>query len=1154
MRLSHLKITGFKGFADPVEIPIRNGLSGIVGPNGCGKSNIVDAIGWVMGESRPTAIRGAAMDDVIFSGSATRPASSFAEVQLEVEDPSERTLSGLDDVADGEPLVMARRLDHLGNSRFLANGKEIRRRDVQLLFADSASGSRSYSLVRQGQTSELVNARPSARSGILQDAAGISGLSQRRHEAELKLSAATQNLERAEDILKQIRAQLASLARQARQANRYRSLGERLRKAEAFLLYLQWKSASDAAVEAEANQARCVAEAARLQQTAMSANRLKDELEQALGPLRKRAAETAAALQRLKAQSQIIEEQEINARNALKTLRTQISQLQADIQRELGLKQDAEERLVTLKGLEQELEEQDRLHEPRMSTAIELLEDASRTLKVHERDLDASNRQLADMRSAQDVARRAVNQAKRNLQSCIEREKVSIRDVEKGKLRLSSASDAVEKARAALALATEGSSKAASGLDRYESERAWVQADLIEARDRHAIAESQARVLETEEAELRKLLKAGSKNEESLLNRIDVEPGFEAALGAALGDDLFFPELREGHAAGWVSLEPLGEFQSLPEGVTTLARHVSGPAALDRRLAQVGLAEPAEMKALQSRLKPGQRIVSKDGDLCRWDGFVLSGKEVPRSATTRLRQVNRLAALEERIGSARAEHETAKEEFSRLSTKFKNVDRAHREAVASHKTAEGRLSSANRAMSETEADAGIAERALVAHKDESARRAAETLAAKSALETATLSLEEQEDLTSIGTRVEALESAVADARDKVMEARSGKDDLEREQAARSSRLRDIPVEIDVWSKRLESARKRIEEISVRQSEARSESETAERLPDTLADRKRALNGEIHDAESREVAARNELAEAEGKARKAGISVQETERQVAAALERKGRSDGDAANARTALDRTIERIASEVRMRPQQLAERLEFDLENLPSVDEQEIEVNRLQRSREALGAVNLRAEQDSEELQASMVDLEAEKEDLEQAVAKLRRTIVNLNSEGRERLLTAFESVNENFQEMFKKVFGGGRARLELVEGEDPLETELEIYCNPPGKRFSTISLLSGGEQTLTAVALIFAFFLANPAPICILDEVDAPLDDANVGNFCNLVSEVNMRTGTRFLVITHNPITMAAMDRLFGVTMQERGVSKVVSVDLGQAERLAA
>ena len=387
-----------------------------------------------------------------------------------------------------------------------------------------------------------------------------------------------------------------------------------------------------------------------------------------------------------------------------------------------------------------------------------------------------------------------------------------------------------------------------------------------------------------------------------------------------------------------------------------------------------------------------------------------------------------------------------------------------------------------------------------------------------------------------------------------MARRTAHDELKRDGEARARRLAEIERERATWSSRLENAGTRMAELSERRTASEAELSEARATPERIAADRNKLADTLADAEERRRKAADALAEAETTERDAKEAEREAERRASEAREKRAAAEARAEAARETVAQAAERIEEEQETTPQALLEQLKTDPETLPSAEKIEAEVMRLRRARDALGAVNLRAEEDARAVEEEHSSLVTEKTDLEEAIRALRSGIASLNKEGRERLLTAFEQVNSNFAMLFKHLFGGGEAKLVLVESDDPLDAGLEIMCQPPGKKLATLSLLSGGEQTLTALALIFAVFLANPAPICVLDEVDAPLDDANVTRFCDLLDEMCRRTETRFLIITHHAVTMARMDRLFGVTMGEQGVSQLVSVDLKKAEALVA
>ncbi len=625
-------------------------------------------------------------------------------------------------------------------------------------------------------------------------------------------------------------------------------------------------------------------------------------------------------------------------------------------------------------------------------------------------------------------------------------------------------------------------------------------------------------------------------------------------MGAALTDDLRAPEVEGAAKSGWVPLEQYDQPQALPAGSDPLATHVGAPAVLDRRLAQTGLVAVADGARLQALLLPGQRLVSLEGDLWRWDGYRSGAEDAPSAAALRLRQLNRLVALKRDLEEVAARAAGATQAHDALQARLSDLSRADQMARDARRAADNRVTEANRAAARAEADRSIAQGKLEAAHLAFARHADDALGARERLAEAEEAARDLGDLDQARLAVDQAKVAVEAARITMMSRRAAHDELRRDGDARVKRRQEATKELSGWRHRLETAEKRIGELEARRDEAESELIGASELPAELAAKRSEVADAIEVAEARRKDAADALALAEAALRSAQEQERDAERLASEAREARARAEARAEAARDGVKLAAERIAEDAEATPDQLLATLKVDPDRMPDADHLETETARLKRQREALGAVNLRAEEDAKGVTAEYDTLLAEKLDLEEAIKKLRSGIAGLNKEGRERLLTAFEQVNANFATLFTHLFGGGEARLQLVESDDPLEAGLEILCQPPGKRLSTLSLLSGGEQTLTALALIFGVFLANPAPICVLDEVDAPLDDANVTRFCDLMDEMTRRTETRFLVITHHAVTMSRMDRLFGVTMVEQGVSQLVSVDLKKAAAMVA
>ena len=1151
MRFSKLRLTGFKSFVDPTELLIREGLTGVVGPNGCGKSNLLEALRWVMGENRPTAMRGGGMEDVIFAGAATRPARNFAEVALLLDNSDRLAPAGFN---DEDALEIVRRITRDVGSAYKVNAKDVRARDVQMLFADASTGAHSPALVRQGQISELINAKPKNRRRVLEEAAGISGLYQRRHEAELKLRSAEQNLTRVDDVIEQLAAQLAQLERQARQAARYRVIGEDLRRAEGMLLFRRWQEADSARLAAEAQLRERLAAAAQIEAAARRAAKEREAAEDMLPPRREEEAIAAAVVQRLVVQRDALAEQEERALHMIETLQGRIQQLARDIEREAGLNRDAGETIARLEWEQRELAKAGEGHADKLDIAAEAAREAAGILQDREADLSERTEDVARLAARHQSANRFLEESAKVLARSEAQADTARAAMQHARTSLAQAETQLGQARTAEEQALVAVAQADDVLTEAEAARAAAQAREADVRAERSEAEGELNALRAEVTALARLLQRDTVEGGQIMDRLQVEMGFEKALGAALADDLRAPEVDADGPSGWAVLPAFDVVQPLPAGVSPLSAHVSVPDVLARRMSQIGLVDADDGPRLQAALKPGQRLVSPEGDLWRWDGYRAWAEDAPSAAALRLQQLNRLEELKQHSERATARADAARQAHDALSQKLADLTAADQAARNARREADRLVNEAARALSRAEADFNLAQSKLESLGLTVARHDEEALSACAQLAEAQAAVDDLEDLAEARAGVEDIRMTVEAARMTMLTKRSAHDELRREGEARTRRAQEVTKELSGWRHRLQTAETRSAELAARKAQSEDELKAASAAPDEIAAKRDELDHAIEQAEDRRRIAADKLAEAEAALRVARDGERNAERAAGEAREARARAEARADAARETVAYAAQRIQDEMETTPEQLLDRLATDPDKMPDAEAIEADVNRLKRQREALGAVNLRAEEDIKEVQVEHDTLAREKSDLEEAIKTLRSGIASLNREGRERLLTAFEQVNSNFSLLFRHLFGGGEANLVLVESDDPLEAGLEIMCQPPGKKLSTLSLLSGGEQTLTALALIFGVFLVNPAPICVLDEVDAPLDDANVTRFCDLLDEMCRRTETRFLIITHHAVTMARMDRLFGVTMQEQGVSQLVSVDLKKAAAMVA
>ncbi|AZN98661.1 chromosome segregation protein SMC [Mesorhizobium sp. M9A.F.Ca.ET.002.03.1.2] len=1148
MKFSRLRLLGFKSFVEPGEFVIERGLTGIVGPNGCGKSNLVEALRWVMGESSYKNMRASGMDDVIFSGSGTRPARNTAEVTLFL-DNSDRTAPSA--FNDADELQVSRRIEREAGSLYRINGKEARAKDVQLLFADQSTGARSPSMVGQGRIGELIQAKPQARRALLEEAAGISGLHTRRHEAELRLKAAEQNLERLDDVVGELESQIESLKRQARQASRFKNLSADIRKAEATLLHLRWTLAKTQEGEARSALAiatalvgeRAAAQMAAAKEQGIGAHRLPD--------LRDAEAAAAAAFQRLSIAKTQIEEEAGRIRARQDELGRRLQQLDGDIAREERMVRDNADILERLVTEEAALNTENAGAAEREANTRAAFEQAASMLA-------ASEAKLAGLTAERAEAAASRNQIERTLRDTTERRDRFARqlaDVDRElsdiASRVAGLPDPAEKrllVEQALALLEETEAAAIA------AEQAVVEARAAESDARPPVQDAKAELarIETEARTLAKILNAASGDLfPSVLEQISVERGYETALGAALGEDLDVP-LDRSAPVHWGQSEIQPGDAALPEGIKSLASVVRAPAQLARRLVQIGIVEAGDGKRLQALLAPGQRLVSREGALWRWDGFTASA-DAPTAAAQRLAQKNRLAELDAEAVHATRVLRHAEEALAHAEQALAQASEAERNARQAGRDAQHGLDAARNALAEAEKAGGELSSRRAALDEARARIVDSHEETAAAFVEAEMLLQSAPDLGDLQLQLEQSAANVARDRATLADARAVHEGLRREAEARIRRLDAIGAERRNWLERAENASTQIAALGERKAEAETERERLADAPDEIDAKRRALLSQLAEAESLRQAAGDRLQEAENRQSELDKAATSAIQSLAEARESRVRAE----ERLTAADERrleVEARIQETLNTPPHLVIRhtgLEAD-SPMPEMAEIERQLDRLKIERERLGAVNLRAEEEQKELSDRLEAIVSEREDIIEAIRKLRQAIQSLNREGRERLLAAFDVVNGHFQRLFSHLFGGGTAELQLIESDDPLEAGLEILARPPGKKPQTMTLLSGGEQALTAMSLIFAVFLTNPAPICVLDEVDAPLDDHNVERFCNLMDEMAATTETRFVIITHNPITMARMNRLFGVTMAEQGVSQLVSVDLQAAEAM--
>ena len=1140
MHFVKLRLVGFKSFVEPAEISIEPGLTGIVGPNGCGKSNLVEALRWVMGESSAKNMRGGEMEDVIFSGSARRPPRSLAEVFLSLDNQTRDAPAMFNDSDDIE---VRRRIERGVGSIYRVNGGEVRARDIQLLFADAATGSRSSAIVSQGRVGAIIAAKPASRRAVLEEAAGITGLYSRRHEAELRLRGAEANLERLDDVLATLSSQRQNLERQARQAARYRTIGDRIRQTQALLLAQQWQDAQTRHHEGQ-NRLEEWSQKVSEWSTALAATTTK-QLDSAarLPDLREAKAVADRSWQRLILERGQITAEEDRLNKESQEWTTQLEQIREDMSRDAILQDEAQAALEQCRQEEKQLlRSVPDSPDSNETRAQEVLEQASTLLRQYERETDALAKNVAasQARHASVCERLNANQTRLNEidQICAHSPIDQDTDSQNDDPDISILAQKVEDAQTQFEQSNQR-------IETQSSKIAAAQEEL--EKKRHAMTTNIASLtaMEAEEKALIAVLESGVQGQDSPASQsITVPSGYEAAIATAFGEGLAAPIGDDG-PLGWRHLPPLENMSSWPDSVRPLIELVEVPDALRRRLALVGVVEDHQQaRQLQKQLTPGQCLVSSEGCLWRWDGYMIQ-KASETSAVRRLRQRQRLSALRDDLEAERRRCAVAQ-------TEFQGAQDALDQEQSVQATARDHQRQASVTLEKARNDQTAAMVQQAAHAAQSAkydhlRQEAEKLNAEN--------IRLQEDIQELGS-LDDDQALLSEKRDQtetqrqhVMDAQRVLDDLLRTTHSRDARLATLTEEKERWQQRLKESQSHIQRLQERQAVATQKLDEVTSQPHQLKAKKQDIDAALIEVETNRRHADGTLADAEDHAAAIEKNIKDQQESLHQARESRIRCEVEIQQFADQLDHLAARIGEKLECKPDQLLKNVAESSDNQEPLEKIETRLERLLRERDALGAVNLRAEQEAADLAQHCDTMNTERDDLLSAIARLRSGISNLNREGRQRFLGAFENVNNHFRDLFIRLFGGGHAYIELVDAQDPLEAGLEIYASPPGKKLQRLTLLSGGEQALTALALLFAVFLTHPAPICVLDEVDAPLDDANVDRFCDLIEDIATTTQTRFLLVTHHRLTMARVHRLYGVTMSEQGVSRIVSVDMQNA-----
>ncbi len=1141
---SRLRLQGFKSFVDKTDLDIAPGMTGIVGPNGCGKSNLVEALSWVMGETSAKRLRGSGMDDVIFNGTSTRPQRNSAEVSV-VLDNTDRTAPAMFNNTD--EIEVVRRIERDMGSSYYVNSKPVRARDVQMLFADLAIGAHSTAIVSQGRIAAIINAKPAERRQILEESAGVSGLYVRRHEAELRLRAADNNLARLQDVLSNLETQLDALKRQSRQARRYKEVSESIRNLETILALAEWTHAQESQAKSQAALLETETLVAEKTATIAQLTRLQLEQADAVPPLREKQAETAAAWQAQNFELRRIEDEENRITAQINEATKGLEQVSTDRVHEQETSDENALVLVRLEREEADLRAQAG-NEMQLKTLTSLKDDAAARVEKFQGEYQESFEQSANSRASRNTLQSQLSKDEQHLQNIQNRldnlrQQIESKKAARGDfVSTEEMSAEIEQLQIDLNSQRQSEQSIRENIDALQSELDAQRPALQKAQE----------VLQKTKAEisaLESVLNAETQQGfRPVLEDIKADEGFEAALAKALGDTLMAS--TQSDAPMMWSPRSTIEAPSFPSGVQALLPKIRAPEALKTALSFIGYVETAEEgDAAASQLKAGQSIVSRDGAYWRWDGLTILAKAVDRNAI-RLKNKNRLEELQATLPAQETEFENAQKALDKAREDLNNIratlqpqEQKTRETERNLNNKRNELQRTIEKQSQSEQELLKLEEALIILQDDAARLTATVGSHQSSLQAF-----DDAALERLTEEVERKRQALQGAQDEYRQASTDLEVYQQDQQRRSGRLHAIADERINLTNRSIRAKERIKQLEDREIELTAKLDELKTRPEELIQARINLLDNLATLENAKNAAADKLAEAEKELHGTNQSLKEAEAANMQVREDRARIQATLEAATGSIDIIRQSIQDQFACEPDELWEKSEMTTEKMTAepIDRLRGKRDRLIRERDGMGPVNLRADVESQEVEQQLATLIQERNDLTQAIDELRQGIQKLNKEARERLVNAFNTVNEHFKVLFTQLFGGGAAHLAFIESDDPLEAALEIFAQPPGKSLQSLSLLSGGEKTLASTALLFAMFMTNPAPICVLDEIDAPLDDANVDRVCTALEQMAATGKTRFIVITHHRMTMARMNRLYGVTMSERGVSQLVSVDL--------
>ncbi len=1139
MKFKSVRISGFKSFLEPTEILINDGLTGVVGPNGCGKSNIVEAVKWVMGENSARQMRGDEMDDIIFAGTSERPARNFAEVSIKLDNSERKAPANFNHL---EEIEISRKIEREKGSIYRVNSKQVRARDIQLIFADNGTGARSSGIVSQGRIAQIIDATSEDRRIILEEAANIKGLHNRRHEAELKLNGANENLNRLMDIEQTYQDQLIELEKQGRKAARYRSVGDRLRKAEATLFLTLLNRAENEFNDFKKHLDIAKENVNKGQINVSKHTEAKQKILDELPEFKKLETKKITVLQSLNIKKIRLEEEKSSAKTTLNNTLNQISQIETDIQREVEIKQDAKKTLLSLFAEEEKLKSESTNFLTKKTDALKLVKDLKAKTEEANTKLSTITSEIYSIKSDKSDLEKRIS---------VLTDKIKNSEFQISEFNSKEDEQLLKKNNQQLSKLKQILRNKNQNLVSNKQELIKLEEKEVKLSDQKSNTDQNFNVINAEINSLSSILGDDTLNKNSLEKSINNIGNLEKAIGSVLGETLLAPiHSDQNHFLKntyWRNDLKTKFSSELPKGAIPIISEIKKNSILDIALIGVGIVKDEETAYdLQKNLSFGQALTTSKGGLWRWDGFV-QPQGVQNSYSERLQQIAKLRLLQNKLPAVTKEQKIIE---TKIDENQLGISKCKRDIIELESQISELIKNSNTLeLTNSKLDAKLlsSKVLLKEHLDITKISQKELVGLKNQLNNSI-------NLPSLLADELKIRNIADQCRNELADAMASEQQIKTHESFQARNLMQINNQCESWKKRENEASMRLMSLQDRLKKLQDDQKRLTSLPDDFEKREEDLNKQIDKAVQDKNIASDKLVHTETNLHNIEKLEREAEQKVTSFREEMIKIDASLNLARTKIQNIEARVFEKLRINTDKLLEIVGFNEKNNLNVSIELLErtVQRLINERESLGAVNLRAEEEMKEMKEKIDIMSSERIDLELAIEKLRTGIFELNKEGRQRLKDSFNDVNKNFKDLFQKLFGGGDAELKLVGSEDPLKAGLEVLASPPGKKMQLLSLLSGGEQALTAISLIFSVFLCNPAPICILDEVDAPLDDTNVGRFCDLLNKIVAETNTYFMVVTHHRLTMSKMDRLFGVTMEQKGISRLVSVNLEEANRI--